>query len=368
MKRALPKVGQGSNLFCEVILLKKFFKCFGVVFLAVLFLFCSFTVSVFAADVPDQIETTTVDSSMIADVNPIMPVDDETELATMYYVPAGWTCDAGAFSGSDSGLLCCSLFFFDSGFLPAINTFMIGYEYVDGSFVEKADSIVVGLSLGVASSFETITPNTDFFGCFVLNEEAFLNFVDNYGTLLLSGDSVSEEILYENEDLLYDTYSISAGWSVPAGYYDNCDILSSFYLNGILYEDYFFYLGYSFADDGLIETENSIVFFNEFSGDVIQLTSEDSFTLRSFGMNFDLTYFMLHNGTIMPPTLLESIFDIFLSIGEWISGATSALVSMLWDSTNSTLTFLGTLSVAGLAISVSLLLISFLEKFLHFGG
>ena len=348
--------------------MKKFFKRFGVVFLAVLFLFCSFTVSVFAADGPDQIETTTVDSSMIEDVNPIMPVDDETELATMYYVPAGWTCDAGAFSGSDSGLLCCSLFFFDSGHLEVINTFMIGYEYVDGSFVEKADSIVVGLSLGVASIFETITPNTDFFGCFALNEEAFLNFVDNYGTLLLSIDSVSEEILYENEDLLYDTYSISAGWSVPAGFYSNVDSPFSFYLNGKLYENSYILLGYSVVDDDLVETEDSILIFSDVSGDFVQLTSEDSFTLRSFGMNFDLTYFMLHNGTIMPPTLLESIFDIFLSVGEWISGATSALVSMFWDSTNSTLTFVGTLSVAGLAISVSLLLISFLEKFLHFGG
>lgn len=69
-----------------------------------------------------------------------------------------------------------------------------------------------------------------------------------------------------------------------------------------------------------------------------------------------------------PPTVLESILDIFLSVGSWISGAVNSLIPMFWNAADGTLTFVGILSVSALALSVVFLVLSLIEKFLRFGG
>ena len=65
--------------------------------------------------------------------------------------------------------------------------------------------------------------------------------------------------------------------------------------------------------------------------------------------------------------VLEAILAVFLAVGEWISGAVTALIPMFWVAETG-LTFLGVLSVAGLAVSVTFLLIGLIQKFLHFRG
>lgn len=65
--------------------------------------------------------------------------------------------------------------------------------------------------------------------------------------------------------------------------------------------------------------------------------------------------------------VLEAILAVFLSVGEWISGAVTALIPMFWVAETG-LTFLGVLAVAGLAISITFLLIGLIQNFLHFRG
>lgn len=66
--------------------------------------------------------------------------------------------------------------------------------------------------------------------------------------------------------------------------------------------------------------------------------------------------------------VLESVLSVFTGIGEWISSSVVALIPMFWNSTDSTLTFLGVLAVAGLAFSVVFLIIGLIQNFLHFRG
>lgn len=65
--------------------------------------------------------------------------------------------------------------------------------------------------------------------------------------------------------------------------------------------------------------------------------------------------------------VLEAILAVFLMVAEWISGAVTALIPMFWIAETG-LTFLGVLAVAGLAVSVTFLLIGLIQKFLHFRG
>ena len=65
-------------------------------------------------------------------------------------------------------------------------------------------------------------------------------------------------------------------------------------------------------------------------------------------------------------TILDAILAVFLAVGEWISSAVNSMVPMFWS--EGSLTFLGVLSVAGLAFSVAFLLIGIIQNFLHFRG
>lgn len=66
-------------------------------------------------------------------------------------------------------------------------------------------------------------------------------------------------------------------------------------------------------------------------------------------------------------SVLTAILAVFTSVGSWISTAVSELTPMFWASETG-LTFLGTLAVAGLAFSVAFLLIGLIQNFLHFRG
>ena len=347
--------------------MKNFFKRFGVVFLAVMFLFCSLTVSVFAEEAPpdqtDQTETTAVESSA-AEGSAIKVATEEDEDLTMfgYYVPSGWACDAAAGSVEFPTDTLFFLITFDGMYY--CTDFAIGYSG-DGA---AADAIMfTGSESYVDSPVDyVLTPENDFLFLSV-GVDVAVPFFDNYG--------VSLNYL----EVFYKPFSFSDGWSVPAEYFDshsfdNC--VFDINLNDVLYRNYNIDLGFTVVDGELLPAENSLVLSPKSGGsadDCIVLTSTDSFTFQIVADDgfpyFDCLYFMMHNGEMIPPpTLMESILDIFLSVGEWISGAVSALIPLFWDSSAGALTFVGVLSVSGLAFSVSMLLISLISKFLRFGG
>ena len=80
----------------------------------------------------------------------------------------------------------------------------------------------------------------------------------------------------------------------------------------------------------------------------------------------------------MENTVLNSILDVFSSIGEWFASFVPTLTGLFWKPavispsegviSEARLTFLGVLAVAGLAISVVFLVIGLIQNFLHFRG
>lgn len=65
--------------------------------------------------------------------------------------------------------------------------------------------------------------------------------------------------------------------------------------------------------------------------------------------------------------VLSSILDVFESVATWIVTAVQNVIPMFY-ATETGLTFLGVLAVAGLAFSVVFLLIGIIQNFLHFRG
>lgn len=63
--------------------------------------------------------------------------------------------------------------------------------------------------------------------------------------------------------------------------------------------------------------------------------------------------------------VLSAILEVFSGVGEWIVTSVNDLTPMFY-STESGLTFMGVLGVAGLAFSVIFLLIGVIQGFLHF--
>lgn len=68
------------------------------------------------------------------------------------------------------------------------------------------------------------------------------------------------------------------------------------------------------------------------------------------------------------PSLLENIFSTFSDVGSWIGTIISSLVALFWSFETASLTFLGILSVAGLAFSVIMLLFGIVTCFVGFSG
>lgn len=65
--------------------------------------------------------------------------------------------------------------------------------------------------------------------------------------------------------------------------------------------------------------------------------------------------------------VLDSVLEVFTSVGGWISTNVSTLMPMFYTSEGG-LTFLGVLAVAGLSFSVVFLLLGLIQNFLHFRG
>jgi hypothetical protein len=63
--------------------------------------------------------------------------------------------------------------------------------------------------------------------------------------------------------------------------------------------------------------------------------------------------------------ILDSILDVFSSVGTWISEAITNLMPMFY-SAESGLTIVGVLAVAGLAFSIVFLLLNVITGFLRF--
>lgn len=71
-------------------------------------------------------------------------------------------------------------------------------------------------------------------------------------------------------------------------------------------------------------------------------------------------------------TALDSVLEVFTIVGEWFSEFVPSLFGLFWtagsEGSAGSLTFLGVLAVAGLAISVVFLALGFIQNFLHFRG
>jgi hypothetical protein len=73
----------------------------------------------------------------------------------------------------------------------------------------------------------------------------------------------------------------------------------------------------------------------------------------------------------MTGTVLESILSVFSAVGTWFSEFVPTLFALFWSVDSNgvgSLTFLGVLAVAGLAISVVFLVVGLIQNFLHFRG
>lgn len=66
-------------------------------------------------------------------------------------------------------------------------------------------------------------------------------------------------------------------------------------------------------------------------------------------------------------TIISQVTGVFTSIAEWITTALPKVTAVFYSS-ESGLTFLGTLAVCGLAVSVFFLLMGLIQNFLHFRG
>lgn len=65
--------------------------------------------------------------------------------------------------------------------------------------------------------------------------------------------------------------------------------------------------------------------------------------------------------------VLDSILDVFTAVGQWITEAVNNIIPMFYG-TETGLTFMGVLAVAGLAFSVVFLILGIIQNFLHFRG
>lgn len=65
--------------------------------------------------------------------------------------------------------------------------------------------------------------------------------------------------------------------------------------------------------------------------------------------------------------ILTAVLAVFTAIGEWIAEAITSLLPIFYNSETG-LTLMGVLAVAGLAFSVIFLVMKIIENFLHFRG
>lgn len=66
--------------------------------------------------------------------------------------------------------------------------------------------------------------------------------------------------------------------------------------------------------------------------------------------------------------VVGAVTTVFEDIGEWFLSMLPTVSEAFYNSTAGTLTFLGTLAVTGLGISILLLIMNIIQGFLHFRG
>lgn len=67
--------------------------------------------------------------------------------------------------------------------------------------------------------------------------------------------------------------------------------------------------------------------------------------------------------------VLDAVMDVFGSVASWIVETVPSITSLFWTAGTGgegSLTFLGVLAIAGLAVSVAFLLIGLIQNFLNF--
>lgn len=67
------------------------------------------------------------------------------------------------------------------------------------------------------------------------------------------------------------------------------------------------------------------------------------------------------------PDLITSVFDVFSSIGTWFADNIPSMLSVFWNDETG-LTVLGVLALAGLGISIIMMVFNFIRGFFSFGG
>ena len=68
----------------------------------------------------------------------------------------------------------------------------------------------------------------------------------------------------------------------------------------------------------------------------------------------------------MTASVLSAVLDVLTEIANWIVTSLGTLTSMFYA--EGSLTFFGVLAIAGLGVSICLLLLNIIQNFLHFRG
>lgn len=308
----------------------KKYKKIIIVALCIALLMSMFTVSAFAVDTPEG---------------------GVVSHGGVFYVDSGWTIP------EDSGFVR-----FDGFYGTVVAYGIAGYSF-------DFDSVYFGFNAINEVSADTIyfynqstqigvamTPSSDFVFTIsvdlpVVPFSPLNDFLNNYVEFVPYGPEYSV------------TFDISENWTCPAGFFNTSGDFSVGDNS---------YTSLALGSDGDEAVANSVHFSSMFRDVSFLFADSFSFTAYEYFPEdyLNLFYFGFHNGEvntfIVPPTILESMFGTFSSVGQWISGAASSLVSMFWD--GSSLTFVGILSVSALALGVVFLILSFIERFLRFGG
>lgn len=66
-------------------------------------------------------------------------------------------------------------------------------------------------------------------------------------------------------------------------------------------------------------------------------------------------------------TIITAITGVFTAVGEWFGNAVNAMVPIFYTAEDG-LTFIGTLTIMGLAVSVTFLLLNVISNFMQFRG
>lgn len=150
-----------------------------------------------------------------------------------------------------------------------------------------------------------------------------------------------------------------------------------------------FYPSYSDRSNAWISFNNSKIFYKNVDGDgstynvdsdstddILRIVEFTSPTITMWGGGADpylcyeriTTYLQPYVEPEPPKSLLGNILDTFSEVGSWIGTIISSLVALFWSVDTASLTFLGILSVAGLAFSVIMLLFGIVTRFVGFSG